>query len=66
MAIDEKKVKSQELKPSFHKLVMEERKRLSIGGVENVESFSDNLVLLDTTMGRLSVKGENLRKVLHR
>ena len=60
MIIDEKKTKiSEERKPN-HKLIMEDRARLIIGGVENVESFSDCLVLLDTSMGRLAIKGENL------
>lgn len=60
MIIDEKKAKiSEERKPN-HKLIMEERTRLTLGGVENVENFSDCLVLLDTSMGRLAVKGENL------
>lgn len=60
MAIDEKRIKTTEQKALSHGLKMDERKRLSITGVENVESFSETLVLLDTSMGRLSVKGENL------
>ena len=60
MIIDEKRVKPAEEKGLNHKLVMEARSRLTIGGVEHVESFSDSSVLLDTSMGRLSIKGENL------
>lgn len=60
MIIDEKRTKPSEEKGANHKLLMEDRCRLTIGGVENVESFSDCVVILDTSMGRLAVKGENL------
>ena len=60
MIIEEKRARPTDEKISNHKLVMENRCRLTIGGVENVESFSDSLVLLDTNMGRLAIKGENL------
>lgn len=44
------------------KLKMEifERKLLMINGVETVEAFDDNKVLLKTKLGLLSVKGEGL------
>lgn len=58
MIIDEKVIKPKE--ELGHKIIMEDRKSLFIGGVENVESFSDSQILLDTTLGRLLVKGENL------
>lgn len=42
------------------KLILENRKCLTISGVENVESFSEIMVSLDTNFGRLLIKGENL------
>ncbi len=47
-------------KPKEQKLLMENRATLTISGVENVESFSNVMVSLDTNLGRLLIKGENL------
>ena len=33
---------------------------LSLSGVEQVDSFNDNTIVLSTVKGRLSVKGEEL------
>lgn len=42
-------------------LVLENRNKLSISGVLDVLSFDDQIVILETELGLLTVKGENLR-----
>jgi len=43
-----------------HNVVMEGRKKLSISGVEEVESFDENTIVMATVQGVLVVRGENL------
>lgn len=45
---------------SAHRLIMEQRERLSISGVENVESFDDTEVIIQTCQGRLIISGDGL------
>ena len=42
-------------------LVLENRKKLSVSGVNDVLSFDDQVVMIDTELGLLTVKGENIR-----
>ena len=42
-------------------LILENRNKLSISGVLDVFSFDDQIVILETELGLLTVKGENLR-----
>ncbi len=42
-------------------LVLENREKLSISGVLDVLSFDDQVVIVETELGLLNVKGENLR-----
>ena len=42
-------------------LVLENRKKLSVWGVNDVLSFDDQVVMVDTELGLLTVKGENIR-----
>lgn len=42
-------------------LILENREKLSISGVNDVLSFDDQIVAVDTELGLLTVKGENLR-----
>ena len=42
-------------------LVLENRGKLNISGVLDVLSFDDLVVLVETELGLLTVKGENLR-----
>ena len=44
-----------------HKLVLDERSRLSVTGVTDVLSFDEGAVLLRTEMGLLTVQGRELR-----
>ena len=43
-----------------HGLNMENRSKLSLSGVEDVCGFDESLVILNTSMGRLSIRGEML------
>lgn len=40
-----------------HSFLLEERKKGMISGVEDVISFDETMALLDTTEGRLTIKG---------
>ena len=42
-------------------LILENRQKLSISGVNDVLSFDDQVVMVDTELGLLTVKGENLK-----
>lgn len=42
-------------------LILENRGKLSVSGVNDVLSFDDQIVMVDTELGLLTVKGENLR-----
>ena len=42
-------------------LVLENRNKLSISGVLDVLSFDDQIVIVETELGLLTVKGDNLR-----
>ncbi len=39
---------------------IEDRNRISISGVEQVDSFNETTILLSTIKGELSIKGEEL------
>ena len=42
-------------------LILENRGKLSVSGVNDVLSFDDQVVIVDTELGLLTVKGENIR-----
>ena len=42
-------------------LILENRGKLSISGVNDVLSFDDQVVMVETELGLLTVKGENIR-----
>lgn len=42
-------------------LILENRGKLSVSGVVDVLSFDDQVVMIETELGLLTVKGENLR-----
>lgn len=44
-----------------HLLTMENRNKASISGVEDVESFDEETVIVYTTMGTLTLKGSEFR-----
>ncbi len=43
-----------------HKCIMQERNKLEMTGVNEVNSFDANEILLDTKLGGALIKGENL------
>lgn len=46
--------------PAPHHVVIEERKSLTVSGVEDVERFDENTIVLSTSKGAMVVNGENL------
>ncbi len=46
-----------------HSINMVERKNLIVTGVKKIENFDSEEFLLDTSMGHLVIKGENLELV---
>lgn len=43
-----------------HNLILQERKTLSLSGVNEVDSFDEGMIIVYTTMGELTIKGNNL------
>ncbi len=43
-----------------HNLILEDRQKLSLSGVTDVESFNENEVSLYTSQGELVIRGKNL------
>lgn len=46
--------------PVPHHVVIEDRKSLTVSGVEDVERFDENTIVLSTSRGAMVVAGENL------
>ncbi len=44
-----------------HNIIIEGRKKLSISGVVDVESFDENEIILETSQGIMLVSGEDMR-----
>ena len=58
MTIDERKTINKNV---IQNLILENRKKLTISGVNDVLSFDDQVVILETELGLLTAKGENIR-----
>lgn len=58
MTIDERKSINTGV---IQNLILENRGKLSISGVNDVLSFDDQIVMVETELGLLTVKGEALR-----
>lgn len=58
MTVEERKVMSTGV---IQNLILENREKLSISGVVDVLSFDDQVVIVETELGLLTIKGENLR-----
>ena len=43
-----------------HSISLNERKNIMVTGVKKIESFDDHEFLIETSMGYLYIKGENL------
>ncbi|MBR2705376.1 MAG: sporulation protein YabP [Clostridia bacterium] len=61
MNIEEKKNISQKNNNVIQNLILESREKLNISGVIDVLSFDDTLVIVQTHLGILTIKGEDLR-----
>ena len=44
-----------------HSVFMEERSRITISGVRDVDSFDDQTLIVFTDLGEITVKGENIK-----
>ena len=58
MTVDERKGMNANI---VQNLVLENRGKLSISGVNDVLSFDDQVVIVETELGLLTVKGEDIR-----
>lgn len=45
----------------IHNVIMEGREKLSVSGVEDVDSFDENEIIIKTVRGRLFIRGENMK-----
>lgn len=43
-----------------HNIIMEDRKRLSVSGVTDIDSFDEQSIIAITGMGELTIRGWNL------
>ena len=50
----------EELGRMGHHLILEDRENLTVSGVEEVESFDENTIVMETVQGLLIVRGEGL------
>ena len=58
MAIEERKNINSNI---IQNIFLENREKLNVSGVIDVLSFDDKIVIIDTELGLLTVKGDNLR-----
>ncbi len=58
--MDDKKT-MQNNKMSNHNIIMENREKVVITGIIDIHSFDDELVLTETEMGILTIKGKDLK-----
>ena len=61
MIQEERKTTFKEGTSAIQNLILENREKLSISGVLDVLSFDDQIVILETELGMLKIKGEDLR-----
>ena len=61
MVIEDRKTNIGQMNGVIQNLILENRNKLSISGVKDVLSFDDQVVIMETELGLLSVKGENLK-----
>lgn len=54
--IEEKKV----VKQKIQNIIIENREKISVSGIIDVESFNDECVIVDTELGVLVIRGEDL------
>ena len=53
-------IESEKIPAKIHSLSMEARQKLSLSGVQDVKGFDENLVILETALGDLNIRGQEL------
>ena len=61
MTIEDRKSNINNSTNVVQNVILENREKLSISGVLDVLSFDDQIVILETELGLLTIKGDNLR-----
>ena len=65
MIVEEKRNMSNSMNSTssgvLQNLILENREKLNVTGVNDVLSFDDQVVIIETELGLLTVKGENLK-----
>ena len=46
---------------SFQNIVLENREKLSLTGILDIFSFDHQMIIIETELGLLTIKGENLK-----
>ena len=46
---------------TFQNIMLENREKLNITGIIDVFSFDDQIIIIETELGLLTIKGENLK-----
>ena len=52
---------SKKISNAIQNIILENREKLSISGVLDVLSFDDQVVMVETELGLLTIKGERLK-----
>lgn len=58
--LDEKRFTKTAPQAPVHNLILESRKKLTLSGIEDVDSFDEESIVLLTDTGTLSIRGEGL------
>ena len=61
MIQEERKTTFKDNSSTVQNLILENREKLTISGVIDVLSFDDQIVILETQLGMLTIKGDDLR-----
>ncbi len=65
MIVEEKRNMSDNINSSnvevLQNLILENREKINVSGVNDVLSFDDQVVIMETELGLLTIKGENLK-----
>ena len=61
MIQEERKTTFKDNSSTVQNLILENREKLTISGVLDVLSFDDQIVILETELGMLTIKGDDLR-----
>ena len=46
---------------SFQNIVLENREKLTLTGILDIYSFDDQIIIIETELGLLTIKGDNLK-----